>query len=155
MTQDVDVLSTRAAELAEEIRRDLAQRFHIAVRVREVKVELGFRVYQLQKEKTRHLVDVRAVEKPPPSRRVGNLAVLTPEALVAAKVVALQQRRGKPKAGTDWRDIAVLLLKFPDLKSEGSPVETELRALGASQEVFGAWREIVRDPISPDVDEGY
>jgi hypothetical protein len=29
---------------------------------------------------------------------------------------AFHQRRGKPKSGTDWRDIAMLLLAFPDLK---------------------------------------
>ena len=37
MTQDVDLASTRAAELAEELRVFLNQRFHIAVRVREVR----------------------------------------------------------------------------------------------------------------------
>src|SRR6266511_1776768 len=36
MTQDVDLLSTRAAELAEELRAHLTDKFHVAVRVREV-----------------------------------------------------------------------------------------------------------------------
>ena len=36
MTQYVDILSTRAAELAEELRKHLADTFKIAVRVREV-----------------------------------------------------------------------------------------------------------------------
>src|SRR5207247_1855264 len=45
MTQDVDVMSPRAAELAEEIREFLNKRFHIAVRVREVRDGLGYRVY--------------------------------------------------------------------------------------------------------------
>ena len=36
MTQDVDVLSTRAAELAEELRAHLAATFTIAARVRAV-----------------------------------------------------------------------------------------------------------------------
>src|SRR5215470_11015787 len=44
MTQDVDIASTRAEELAEEIRKFLNQRFHIAVRVRRVREGLGFRV---------------------------------------------------------------------------------------------------------------
>ena len=40
MTQDIDLLSTRARELAEELREHLSQQFHIAARVREVgKVE--------------------------------------------------------------------------------------------------------------------
>ena len=36
MTQDVDILSPRAAELAEELRAHLSQRFQIAVRIRTV-----------------------------------------------------------------------------------------------------------------------
>src|SRR5438309_2003555 len=36
MTHDIDVLSTEAAALAEALRAHLADRFHIAVRVREV-----------------------------------------------------------------------------------------------------------------------
>src|SRR5580693_5272696 len=58
MTQDVDILSTHAAELAEELRKLLADRFHIAVRVRVVADGHGFRVFQLRKPKNRHLADV-------------------------------------------------------------------------------------------------
>jgi hypothetical protein len=36
MTQDVDIVSPRAAEFAEQLREHLAETFHIAVRVREV-----------------------------------------------------------------------------------------------------------------------
>ena len=36
MTQDVDLLSIRAKDLAEELRVFLSERFHIAVRIREV-----------------------------------------------------------------------------------------------------------------------
>ena len=36
MSEDVDILSPRAKELAEELRDHLAGRFHIAVRVREI-----------------------------------------------------------------------------------------------------------------------
>lgn len=43
MTQGVDVLSPRAAELAEEIRAYLNQRFQMAVRVRKVREGVGFR----------------------------------------------------------------------------------------------------------------
>lgn len=35
MTQDIDVLTTHAAELSEALRQRLAARFHIAVRVRD------------------------------------------------------------------------------------------------------------------------
>jgi hypothetical protein len=101
MTQDVDILSTRARELAGEIRELLHVRFQVSVRVRVMKEGLGFRVYPVRKPKNRHLVDVRLVETLPPAKRISGVLVLTPEVLVASKVVALHRRRGKPKAGTD------------------------------------------------------
>ena len=50
MTQDVDILSPRAEELAEELRSHLSKKFRIAVRVRAVSGERGYRLYQVQKE---------------------------------------------------------------------------------------------------------
>src|SRR5688500_10382134 len=81
MTQDVDVMSPRAAELAEDIRRYLNERFHIAARVRDVREGLGYRVYQLQKPKNRHLVDVRPVAAFPPIQRVDGVLVISPAEL--------------------------------------------------------------------------
>src|SRR6266404_8962837 len=49
MTQDVDVLSTRAEALAEELREHLSQRFHIAVRVRQIAGGRGYRLFQIRK----------------------------------------------------------------------------------------------------------
>src|SRR5258708_38694307 len=49
MTQDIDLMSTRAPELAEELRVSLAERFHIAVRIREVRGGTGYRLFQMQK----------------------------------------------------------------------------------------------------------
>src|SRR5437763_3171642 len=57
-TQDVDIMSPRAGELAEELRSYLSERFHIAVRVRSVR-DKGYRIYQTRKEGNRHLIDVR------------------------------------------------------------------------------------------------
>src|ERR1700730_17612110 len=56
MTQDVDIASTRGAELAEELREYLNKRFHIAVRVRKVREGIGYRIYQVRKPENRHLV---------------------------------------------------------------------------------------------------
>src|SRR5260370_21625894 len=70
MTQDIDLMSTRARELAEEIRVYLSNRFHIAVRVRVVAKEKGYRLFQIQKTGNRHLVDVRPVEFLPESTTV-------------------------------------------------------------------------------------
>src|SRR5437667_12898568 len=54
MTQVVDIMSPRAADLAEEVRAFLHQRFQIAVRMRSVAGEIGYRIYQLRKPKNRH-----------------------------------------------------------------------------------------------------
>src|SRR5438874_9179547 len=62
MTQDVDLISLRADQLAQELREYLSQRFHIAIRVREVGEGRGCRLYQVQKSGNRHLVGVRPVE---------------------------------------------------------------------------------------------
>src|SRR6267378_6514215 len=70
MTQDVDIVSTRAEELAQELCHFLNKRFHIAVRVRTVREGLGYRVYQVKKPANRHLADVRPVAELPPAKRV-------------------------------------------------------------------------------------
>ncbi len=150
MTQDVDIASTRAEELAEELRGFLKQRFHIAVRVREVREGLGYRVYQVRKPHNRHLVDVRSVEELPPAKRVKKVLVVTPPELIAGKVLAWVRRRSKPKGGTDWRDLAMLLLTFPELKSFDGPVRERLQALGADEEGIAAWKELVAQEIQPE-----
>jgi len=150
MTQDVDIASPRAAELAEQIREHLAARFQIAVRVREVAQGRGFRIYQVQKPKNRHLVDLRPVPALPPARRVEGVLVLTPEELIASKVIAFHRRRGMPKSGTDWRDLALLLLVFPQLKTSRGPVRDCLEAAGADQAVFAAWDDVVLQEIRPE-----
>ena len=61
-------------------------------------------------------------------------------------------RRGRPKAGTDWRDLAMLLLKFPELKSDPGPITDQLRAL-ADPEVLTVWREIVSQEIVPEEED--
>ncbi len=68
-------------------------------------------------------------------------------------MIAYQRRRGKPKAGTDWRDIALLLLAFPELKQKGGSVLEQLSASGASPEVVALWHKIVATPIKPDEED--
>jgi hypothetical protein len=156
MTQDVDIASPRAEELAEELRAFLNQRFHIAVRVRSVREGLGFRIYQVQKPENRHLVDLRPVSSLPPAQRINEVLVVTPPELIAGKVAALTRRRHKPKAGTDWRDVALLLLTFPELKTEQGPVADCLRAAGAEEAVLATWRDLVAEEIlPPDEDEDF
>jgi hypothetical protein len=156
MTQDVDIASTGGREFAEELRAYLNQRFNMAVRVRNIRKGLGNRIYQVQKAENRHLVDIRPVEELPPAKRIKKVLVVTPPELLAGKVAAWVRRRGKPKAGTDWRDQALLLLTFPDLKTEEGPVAERLHAAGAGPEVMAAWKELVAQEIIPeDEDEKF
>jgi len=156
MSQDIDLLSPRAAELAEELRTYLSDRFHVAVRVREVADGRGYRLYQIQKTGNRHLVDIRLVTSLPPSRRIAQVLVVSPEELIALKVIAYHLRRGQPKSGTDWRDIAMLLLAFPDLKINDGLVAERLRAENASEEVMKLWQELVNQKIqTTDEDDGF
>jgi hypothetical protein len=152
MTQDVDILSTRAAGLAEDIRCFLNERFKIAVRVREIRDGLGYRVFQLQKPKNRHLVDVRPVAAFPPTQRVDDVLVVAPDELIANKLISWQRRMGLPKAFTDRRDLAVLLLRFPELKAFAGPVHARLEAGGASESDLAAWAEVVAQEIREETD---
>ena len=153
MTQDVDILSPRAAELAGEIREHLARRFNIAVREREVREGLGHRVYQVQKPRNRHLVDIRRTEALPPVERIGGVLVVAPAELIAGKLIAFEQRRGKPKSGTDWRDLALLLLKFPGLKQEFGPVRDRLVAAGVGPALLNSWATVVAQEILPEEED--
>ncbi|NOH03907.1 MAG: nucleotidyl transferase AbiEii/AbiGii toxin family protein [Chloroflexi bacterium] len=153
MSQDIDLLSTRAAELAEELRAHLSGRFHIAVRVREVSDGRGYKLYQIQKPANRHLADIRLVDALPPFRRIAEVLVASPEELIALKVIAYYQRRGQPKSGTDWRDVAMLLLSFPELKTENGAVAERLRAEHAGDDVMNLWAELVRQEIQPEDDD--
>jgi hypothetical protein len=153
MTQDIDLLAVQAEEIAHELRAYLSDRFHIAVRVREVGDGRGYRLYQVQKRGNRHLVDLRPVETLPLARRIGQVLVMAPAELVASKVISYCQRRGKPKAGTDWRDLAMLLLAFPELKDETSLVTDCLVAARAAPNILAVWREIVATEIESEADE--
>ena len=156
MSQGVDLHSTRAAELAEELRAYLGNQFHIAMRVREVADGRGYRLYQVQKLGNRHLVDIRLVQTLPPSQRIAQVLVAAPEALIALKVIAYHQRRGQPKSGTDWRDVAMLLLVFPALKQNDGPVTERLKAENAGEEVLTLWQDLVKQEIqSRDEDDEF
>ena len=155
MTHDVDVLSTRAPALAEELRARLTEKLHIATRVREVVPGQGFRVYQLRKPSNRRLVDVRQVDVLPSSQPFGGVQVVVPHELVAMKVVSLVHRMCRPKGGTDLVDVQRLLLAFPDLKVAEGLVAERLVRMSAPEAVLSRWREIAAAPIEPDEDEGY
>ena len=155
MTQDVDILSTRARELAEELRAHLAKTFTIAVRTREVAKGQGFRIYQLREPRNRHLADVRQVSSFPPTRIIAEVRVPAPEDLIAQKVLSYAARRGQPKSGTDWRDLTMLLLAYPDLKRQSGAVLERLVAADADASALAEWNRLVAAEIRPadDSDE--
>jgi len=147
MTQDIDLLSIRAAEVTEELRKHLSDKFTIAIRVREVAKAKGYRLFQIQKTGNRHLVDVRSVAKLPEATMIQGISVAAPPELIAQKVLSYQARRGQPKGFSDMRDLAVLFLAFPELKTESGPVLDALNSLDANPEVFQTWRELVTQEI--------
>lgn len=148
-TQDVDILSTRAKDLAEELREHLSEKFHIAVRVRQIG-EKGLRLYQVRTEGNRHLVDIRIQNEFPATQTIENIRVLTPVELIVSKVIAYQSRRGKPKSGTDWRDLAMLLVRFPELKSTDGEVARILLLRNAGESAIGFWSDLVQQDFSID-----
>lgn len=153
MTQDIDLMSVRAEELAEELHEYLSQRFYIAVRVQEVKEGQGYRIYQVQSSGNRHLVDLRKVRNLPETQRIEQVLVIAPPDLIASKVISYYQRRGKPKSGTDWRDLAMLLLTFPELKQESSQVLNCLLAVGKNEKILELWQEVVKMEIEAEDDD--
>lgn len=153
MTQDIDLMSPRAAELAEELRECLSERFHIAVRVRMIGAGKGYRVFQIQKSGNRHLVDVRSIDSLPRANRIDGILVITVPELIARKVISYDSRRGQPKSGTDWRDLALLLLSFPELKKESGEVAEMLHSLNAKEDQLDAWRALVGQEIHKPDDE--
>ncbi len=152
MTQDVDIASHRAKELGEEFRAFLNQRFHIAVRVREVRDGIGYRVYQVRRPTNRHLVDLRPVAELPPNQRIRHVLVVTPPELIANKVASMVGRRNKPKGFQDQADLYRLLLALPELKMEEGPVAERLRAANAGEEVMAGWKELVAQYIRAEED---
>jgi hypothetical protein len=153
MTQYIDLMSTKAPELAEELREHLSERFHIAVRVREVRGGKGYRLFQMQKSGTRHLVDVRPVKSLPNSQTVDDIHVLTPPELIARKVSSYHSRQGQPKGFSDRRDLAILFLTFPELKNGTGAITDILKSKGATAEEMSCWLELVAQEIPPTNDD--
>jgi hypothetical protein len=153
MSQDIDLISTRAVELAEELREHLSDHFHITVRESVIGAGKGYRLFQIHKPRNRHLVDLRPAESLPRAERIEDVLVMSPPQLIAQKVISYHARRGQPKAGTDWRDLAMLLLTFPELKKEQGAVSEALKSAGVKDDVVQTWRElVVQEIVEPDGD---
>ena len=150
MTEGVDVSSTNAKVVADAVCAFLSKQLHITARVRTAADGRSLRVYQAKKPRNRNLMNIRVVDALPAFRRVSSLRVVTPAGLVAGKVLAYMDRRFTPRSGTDWRDIAVLLLRFPALKTQSDTVRAEMVRLGASPAALSTWDEIAQSRIDAD-----
>lgn len=153
MTEFIDIVSPRAKELAEELQTHLNERFHIAVRIRTIRDEVGFRLYQIAKPKNRHLVDVRPADSLPAVERIDGVLVVTPAEVIAGKVMSCVRRKGKPKSFTDRRDLAHMLLKFPQYKVAHGEIENRLQERGASDEELAFWQQVVSEEIVAEEDD--
>jgi hypothetical protein len=156
--EDVTLPAAEPPRVANELARALADRLHIATRVREVATGRGFRVYQVRKEGNRHLADIRAAEFAlGDSLELDGIRYVSVPLAIALKVRALVARRMCPKGGTDLADLRRLLLAHPELRAEGGPVSEALRRVGASEAAWNAWEEIRTGTIvsEEDADEGY
>jgi len=89
MTQDVDIASTRGEAFADELRAFLHQRFHIAVRVREVREGLGYRIYQVRKAGESSSGGCAAGRDPAPRSTVKKGLGRNPAELVANKLMSM------------------------------------------------------------------
>lgn len=152
-TQDVDIISNRAIELAEELKDHLSEAFHIAVRIREVASGKGLRLYQIRKEGNRHLADIRSELDLPDTQVIENLQVMSPVELIVSKILSYESRRGKPKSGTDWRDLGMLLTRFPELKSADGIISKLLSERGASEFAMDFWRQLAEQDFSVEEDD--
>jgi hypothetical protein len=88
-----------------------------------------------------------------PNRDDAEIRVPLPETLIAQKVISVTARAGQPKAGTDSRDLRMLLLAYPQLKTELGPVMNSLVAAGATPAAINEWSILVGSAIEPENDD--
>jgi len=99
---------------------------------------------------------VRSVAELPKANLIQEISIASPPELIAQKVFSYHSRRGQPKGFSDMRDLAVLFLTFPELKTESGPVFNALRVLDANEDVIQTWSELVAQEIRvPDPDSEF
>jgi hypothetical protein len=88
-----------------------------------------------------------------PVNRIGGVLVVTPMEVIAGKVISCVRRKGKPKSFTDRRDLAHMLLKFPEYKVHDGDVQQRLVILGANDETMEFWRQLVAEELMAEDDD--
>jgi hypothetical protein len=147
MTQYVDILSPRAAELAEELRAELAQRFQIDIRNRMIVPGFRYLLEQVRQPKNRGLVVLRRTDGLPDHQVVEDVLVAQPTDLICQRVVSMVDRPGTAREMMDLADIYRLLLTFPELKAREGQVARRLRESGAPDFVLDAWHDVAESEI--------
>jgi hypothetical protein len=141
MTSDVDVLSTNAEALAEQLRQELRDRFHIALRIRRARHV--WRVYRTGAFRF-PLVDIQPTKVLPRAVVKGRVRYIAPEELMVLKVLAAADRQHRAKGHQDRADIANLLTQFPSLRTS-KRIEAILSASKASPNALAIWEEAKRE----------
>jgi len=118
MTADIDLQALAGQTLADGIKDHLHQEFYLAIRYREIKPNLAWRVYQVLNSGNRHLVDIRQVSHLPDFEIINGIQVLKPLDLMVSKVKSAYARQNQPKGFTDLRDLYSLLLTFPQWQNQ-------------------------------------
>lgn len=89
----------------------------------------------------------------PDTQLIEDLRVMSPVELIVSKVLSYESRRGKPKSGTDWRDLGMLLNRFPDLKSVKGKISARLSERGASEFAMIFWKQLAEQDFSVEEDD--
>jgi hypothetical protein len=152
MTSDVDLMSTSAERIAEEICDRLTARFQRVFRARSPNPG-AFRIEEVRQPEDRHLVDVRQVTELPPSRTIEGIKVLAPADLVATKVISMVARARRDKGLTDEVDLHRLIHALPGLGVSYDDVADRLKRMRASDAAVSAWLEAARQPLEVDDDD--
>jgi hypothetical protein len=155
ITQDFDLMSVFAEELAQELCKHLSQLFYTTIRMRKVKKGQGYLIYQVQNLGNRYLVDITKVMELPEAQRIKQVLIIGLEELVASKWISYYQWRGQPESWTDWQDVEMILLAFPELKHESSRVLNCLISAGATKKILELWGEVMGIKIELEEDEDY
>jgi len=83
---------------------------------------------------------------------------MAPAELVASKHLAFHPLRGKPKSGTDWPIVAMLLLVFPELEAASGPRAESLKSAGVDAKILQVWQEaevVAQDIPPPEEDDEF
>jgi Nucleotidyl transferase AbiEii toxin, Type IV TA system len=141
MTEDIDVFSQHAPELAETLRDTINRTFHVAIRIRRSADGKGLRLYQTTRESKRHLIDIRPTVDLPPTVRMNGVGVVVPAFLAAMKVIASVDRANLLDREQDTIDLRKLLAAIPELRTDPD-VDKYLSDLNASPDALAKWEDL-------------